>query len=860
MKNIINELKQVFEFEREINETNIALDEIQQALVIKDISILNILDTYKKEYNIKFNNVDFNCNLFNLFEKYNNINFDGFMEFVDCYFNNEISGDVIELAIDNANDSVIVCNYSIKFNKCFFKNNIELSNFNFLKSIEFKGTEFGDENYKINANFTNINFNNSIKFEEVNFYCNTKFDLCNFGSETMQTYIDFKIFYVYGNLEFSGGNFYSDLNFLQSIFGKENSQNEVKFEAVTFYNNINFSNNEFYSNFEISSCKFKSNKEKTNDCIFNSKNNFYNKFYIAYNTFEIPLNFIGIKFINNKDEIVFEELTFLNDFKFYVTQFGRNIIFEKCIFKTFEGFEGKKIDKNLEFRECIFQEHMSFEGSTFKSLANFEECTFEKDANFEKVIFYSHDIDYEGVVNQTRFTKATFMGKADFTKASFNTRPSFSKTKFIKDAIFNSIQPSHHIYFKDSEFFENADFKNIEKLNHSYFDRVIFHKNVDFTNTNFIDYVSFTQASFKGSAYFNNAIFKNFINMSNCTIDDVISFYDAKLYYTPYLSGANIDKNARFNLMYIKQNHKIDIEQAVDEYMENLKEDKEHIRKNKEYGKIEIAQGFRESFRILKSYLITNHNLLEASFYRVNELKAKELEMDLTKDKLSLSEKLEKRLFQLYKITSNHHSDLLLILFTILSVIGGYYLFNLVIEFCYFKFNYWDLFKYCFYGLMAYMIYCLVLAFIECILNKDFKKYKFIYFISYALLIFSVLGIWNEPRVVTPFIGVFSDNAKNHFLNKAIINLEDYQAISIANRLNPTAIYLNESQAKKDLLANKDIIKEDELILNAYNEALLKGKNADEFMTRINIVYYILMILCLFSLQKTARKNSIIPN
>lgn len=98
------------------------------------------------------------------------------------------------------------------------------------------------------------------------------------------------------------------------------------------------------------------------------------------------------------------------------------------------------------------------------------------------------------------------------------------------------------------------------------------------------------------------------------------------------------------------------------------------------------------------------------------------------------------------------------------------------------------------------------------------------------------------------------------FLNKAIINLEDYQAINIANRLNPTTFYLNESQAKKDLLANKDIIKEDELILNAYNEALLKGKNADEFMARINIIYYILMILCLFSLQKTARKNSIIPN
>ncbi|MBT0882763.1 hypothetical protein KJQ99_05160, partial [Campylobacter sp. 2018MI13] len=129
-----------------------------------------------------------------------------------------------------------------------------------------------------------------------------------------------------------------------------------------------------------------------------------------------------------------------------------------------------------------------------------------------------------------------------------------------------------------------------------------------------------------------------------------------------------------------------------------------------------------------------------------------------------------------------------------------------------------------------------------------------------ALLFFSIIGVYNQPSVITPFIGVFSDNTKNHFLNKSIINLKDYQAINIANRLNPITFYLNASQAKKDLLASKDIIKEDELILGAYNKTLQKGKNADEIMARINIIYYILMFLCLFSLQKTARKNSIIPN
>lgn len=818
MKNIINELKQVFEFEGEVTQENIIIE--SKKLTIENVEILEFnSNDIKFTFNeIVFKNSHINITLDKLLNNFGkkdengNLIITAKIVFDDCLFDTLMQTDIESQIYKNC----IIFENSISFKRI----NLYQQRF-LLERMVFKNKAEFDFKTK--------------SIEQISFLATSfqEFPKINF-SKTDETFISF-----------IDAELLVDLNITEEkIFLEEN--NIIDFTGVKFNKNIIFG----------------SQKSKSTNRI----------------------SFPRIEKINIKSKLYFEQVQFLGHVKLNNAYFSNSIHFEGCFFYkqinfysinfeqsddySFQGSEFYKLVNfnkinflhYVDFSKCRFKENVSFEEATFKSLANFEECTFEKDANFKKANFKSLAIDCEGVVNQTRFTNTIFMGIANFTDATFGTKPSFSKAKFIKDAIFNNIQPSHHIYFKDSEFFENANFKNIEKLNHSYFDRVIFHKNVDFTNTNFIDYVSFTQANFKGAAYFNNAIFKNFINMSNCTIDDVISFYDAKLYYTPYLSGANVDKNARFNLMHIKQNHKIDIEQAVDEYMKNLKEDKEHIRKNKEYGKIEIAQGFRESFRILKSYLITNHNLLEASFYRVNELKAKELEMDLTKDKLSLSEKLEKILFQLYKITSNHHSDLLLILFTILSVIGGYYLFNLVIEFCYFKFNYWDLFKYCFYGLMAYMIYCLVLAFIECILNKDFKKYKFIYFISYALLIFSVLGIWNEPRVVTPFIGVFSDNAKNHFLNKAIINLEDYQAISIANRLNPTAIYLNESQAKKDLLANKDIIKEDELILNAYNEALLKGKNADEFMARINIIYYILMILCLFSLQKTARKNSIIPN
>lgn len=818
MKNIIDKLKQVFKFKEEIIQENIIIE--SEKLIIENVEILELnSDDIKFTFNeIVFKNLHINITLDKLLNNFGNKDKDknliitAKVFFDDCWFDTLMQTDIHSQMYKNC----IIFENSISFKRI----NLHQPRF-LLERIVFKNkAEFDFKTKSIQQiSFLVISFQ---EFPKINF-SKTDETLISFTDVELLVDINIteeKIFLEENNIiVFTGVKFNKNI-----IFGSQKSKsiNGISFPRIE---KINIKSKLYFELAQFLGCVELRNTYFSNTIYF--KRCFFNK----------PINFYSINFEQSED------------YSFQGSEFYKLVNFNKINFLHY-----------ADFSKCKFKENVSFEEATFKSLANFEECTFEKDANFKKANFKSHIIDYEGVINQTRFTNVTFMGKTDFTDVLFDTKPSFSKAKFIKYAVFNSIKPSHHMYFKESEFFENADFKNIKHLKRSYFDRVIFHKNADFTNTNFTKYISFTQANFKGAVYFDKADFQNFINMSNCTINDVMSFYGAKLYYTPYLAGANIDKNAKFNLMYIKQNQKIDIKQAIDSYMENLKEDKEHVRKNENYGKIEIAQGFRESFRILKSYLITNHNLLEASFYRVNELKSKELEMDLTRDSLSLSEKLEQKLFKLYKTTSNHHSDLFLILLTTLSVIGGYCLINQVIEFYYFNFNFFDLFKYCFCGFGMYIVYCIVLAFIECILNKEFKKYKYIYFIGYTLLAFSVLGVYNQPSVITPFIGVFSDNAKNHFLNKSIINLKDYQAINIANRLNPITFYLNASQAKKDLLANKDIIKEDKLILNAYNEALLKGKNADEIMARINIIYYILMFLCLFSLQKTARKNSIIPN
>lgn len=624
-----------------------------------------------------------------------------------------------------------------------------------------------------------------------------------------------------------------------------NITKEIMFYRCDFFQDTSIENSIFQESCILKDCRF-------NNIQFECVNVDFNKaFNIIRSSSDKEICFKSCKFLNEglASGLFIEKLT-MNNLNFY-----------GCEIYDLHSYNNSF--KNVEIINCNLRNEAIFSRDKYFQSLNFSHNIIEK-IEFKNIDiwvkdFKNHIIRFiDNTFNSSvYFGDCKFLGKANFDKSIFNGVVKFYKTYF-----------HNNVFFRDCKFLENASFKRIEFQRFSYFNRAAFHSLADFSNANFKGYTNFEKANFKGAIYFDEANFQSFINMSNCTINDVMSFYSAKVYYTPYLAGANVDKNAKFNLMYVKQDEN-NIEKVVDEYNAIIKISKNTIDENIEIkiNKLNIVKGFRESFRILKSYLITNHNLLEASFYRVNELKAKELEMDLQATKLSPSQQIERYLFKIYKCTSNHHNDFLLILNWTLALICVNYCFYYYLNT---SLGFEDNFLSKYIDLLSIRLVYLIpflLIIVFAIFYKLLIKSNWLMAIEYLKMIFSIIliisfsfGVYNQPSVITPFIGVFSDNAKNHFLNKSIINLEDYQAINIANRLNPTTFYLNVSQAKKDLLASKDIIKEDELILNAYNKTLQKGKNADEIMARINIIYYILMFLCLFSLQKTARKNSIIPN
>ena len=577
-----------------------------------------------------------------------------------------------------------------------------------------------------------------------------------------------------------------------------------------------------------------------------------------------------------------------------------NIIFYNCDILEWEDFDGSikfenkihfnKINKccklhfknfNFDNIEVSFQDSeeeigsIIFENYTFSKLPTidlknrnlgifiFNKITFEENLDFSQYEFLTKEVSFS-------FQECIFKNKINFQDIkNIKKDINFSYSKFNSEANFSAL-----------EFDGDVDFSHCEFEKEVIFNNSFFRKNVDFSNSFFYQRAYFPWVRFEKIARFYNAYFK-----------DIANFYFSIFKYVPNFSMCAFEKANLVNLIGVDLSL-IDIEIIRDYIKEISDKDKQkndnNIFKAYHYYLIQHSQGTKDSFRAIKSVLIAQNNLLESQKWHQLELYAQEVELRYRVNTINMNEELNKNsneeseimfknnnknqvknsidLFQLimYRFTSNHHNDFLLILNWTLALICVNYCF-------YYSFSIQLIYNSdLLYKLITPSNYCLVLILLIIFFFYSYKyliKNNYITIKNYlkvgifiALLFFSIIGVYNQPSVITPFIGVFSDNAKNHFLNKSIINLEDYQAINIANRLNPTTFYLNSSQAKKDLLASKDIIKEDELILGAYNKTLQKGKNADEIMARINIIYYILMFLCLFSLQKTARKNSIIPN
>lgn len=160
-----------------------------------------------------------------------------------------------------------------------------------------------------------------------------------------------------------------------------------------------------------------------------------------------------------------------------------------------------------------------------------------------------------------------------------------------------------------------------------------------------------------------------------------------------------------------------------------------------------------------------------------------------------------------------------------------------------------------------------------------FVQVSFLNFIFKLILYIIFLFILcSNPQLLNPLLGVFSsdklyeskfEKSLSELNSSSVSKILDIMQENFENKnsdLNMTFTELN--SAKDYIKANKNIIIDVNLtkaknIMPNY-ENIAKSAMQDELVQGVikstSILYAIILLLCIFSLQKTARKNSIVPN
>ncbi|EIQ3441970.1 pentapeptide repeat-containing protein, partial [Campylobacter coli] len=162
-------------------------------------------------------------------------------------------------------------------------------------------------------------------------------------------------------------------------------------------------------------------------------------------------------------------------------------------------------------------------------------------------------------------------------------------------------------------------------------------------------------------------------------------------------------------------------------------------------------------------------------------------------------------------------------------------------------------------------------------------KIKLFVFISRLFAYICLIGVVIlKPQLINPFVGIFSsdklyeskfEKRLNDLNTSAIINLASILQNDFNLHLKDQNISFTElNSAKASIIANKEnLLKLNDVNSNIAKEVLgekytelLKTINQDKIIENIikstSVLYGIILLLCIFSLQKTARKNSIVPS
>nr|WP_286030537.1 pentapeptide repeat-containing protein [Helicobacter pullorum] len=522
-------------------------------------------------------------------------------------------------------------------------------------------------------------------------------------------------------------------------------------------------------------------------------------------------------------------------------------------------YERKTLGK-FTFRGCAFTE-------ITMGLCDFEELHF-----------------YDCVFNGKVILKDCHFQKLEFQNCMFESSIAFDRIIFENKAFFI------HSTFKDS-----ASFRHSQYMQGANFSQSIFMQKIDCTEVRFQDFANFTHTTFKDYADFSQCEFEKTANFYGAKFEKAPNF--SQVQFKGSLNAVNMDLDFGFESLRekIKAEYELSKQQAAPRAGKVLE-----LQFHKSLAS--IANDFRDSFRIFKNALIKENNNLDASEFHKLELYCKEIELgespnkrgiqaqseeDVRKNTKLFKESIDWFLLRFYRKLSEHHTDLLRVLNNLVLLIALYagfvYIGNFKIDDAKTSsisqqlFQHIEAFQNYIKNLSVVQEYSLVLIillilFVAFAIYLVFKLKLLIHIkTTFKIILTGIMkNFWLLLKILSVILSIFciitfivlqfeTNNRSSILVNIfgfclfIILYLWLVCLDSIFLRYIVVIIaYIVASVALGDNIA----------ILNPLLGKLISNKEPinDPLFTAITLAYTILTLLVLFSLQKTARKNSIVPS
>ncbi|EKP6124952.1 pentapeptide repeat-containing protein [Campylobacter jejuni] len=724
----------------------------------------------------------------------------------------------------------------------------------------------------------------------------------------IEDYLNNKIIEIKKNIKFDNLIDYplkfSYCNFLETVIGWNKTFKEkiifkevvfckvVNFSFSIFDKNINFSNVKFEDKLYFDKCQFKEKFEFFG--INNLKAEFNNSFFEKEVYFGKEINDKNIEKSNSFGSCSFEYANFSN-----------------CYFKNEVYFKNNDF-KQVIFRNSKFNDNVYFNNAHFKDYVDFHECEFEKTASF-------YGVRFEKAPNFSacyfKEPKAVNLINVDIDKLDFRSAEDYIQDNYQDGNYKNAIKNNEKIQKDEKELYR---IENEHKLRYA--------KNL--------------KDSFR--------VIKDVLINQNNTLE-AQEWHKLELYAKEKELEIQLSKNKNDNLK---------------------KESKNQVYNPKDYEKFNyskiipliifllkiighlsvnilifvelvlVAPFFTIMFYcvyvvffiykiltfILKSFYPLDINKF-IIFWRIKFNKIKRKLIVSGRKMLDFTLWSDCVLLQVYRNTSNHHTNFLKILnFTILmislyafmgfvfsktinfilsfnsvSIIIASYIILLVFALMLvnvkkqlYQYGVILIFMLCgaftismilFLSSEYISIFCFLIYFLGVLIFYLFficKIKLFIFLVRFFAYMIFIATIITKPQFINPFTGVFSsdklyesqfEKSLNDLNASAIVNLASILQNDFNLHLKDQNISFTElNSAKALIIANKEnLLKLNDANLNITKEVL--GEKYTELLKIINqdkitentikstgVLYSIILLLCIFSLQKTARKNSIVPS